>query len=167
MAPVPERSPDRTKAGHSRQQRASLKKLIDPRLDNAMHLDLDSAPSADSAVITIRSGNLDARNVREFKEALQPHLDAHRAVVLDMSQLDFVDSSGLGALLSSLRVMNNKDGELKLCAMTKPVLALFELVRMHRLFAIYNSREEALATLRNGPVSGNLHVAIVSAQASP
>ena len=112
-----------------------------------MNLDLEKGPTPDSAVIAIRSGNLDARNAKAFKESLQPMLDQHRVVVLDMSQLDFVDSSGLGALLSCLRVMNNKDGELKLCALSKPVLALFELVRMHRLFAIYDTREEALATL--------------------
>jgi anti-sigma B factor antagonist len=112
-----------------------------------MQLDLDKGPTPDSAVIAIRSGNLDARNAKDFKDSLQPLLEQHRIVVLDMSQLDFVDSSGLGALLSSLRVMNNKDGELRLCAMTKPVLALFELVRMHRLFSIFETREEALAAL--------------------
>lgn len=112
-----------------------------------MQLDLERTQTGDSAIITIRSGNLDTRNVREFREKLQPMLDSHRVVILDLGQLDFVDSSGLGALLSCLRVMNNKEGELKLCAMTKPVLALFELVRMHRLFSIYNSREEALGSL--------------------
>jgi anti-sigma B factor antagonist len=65
-------------------------------------------------------------------------------VVLDMSALNFVDSSGLGALLSCLRAMNGKNGQLRLYGMTKPVRALFELVRMHRIFTIYNSREEAL-----------------------
>jgi anti-sigma B factor antagonist len=43
--------------------------------------------------------------------------------------------------------MNNKDGQLKLFAMSKPVQALFELVRMHRIFAIYNSRDDAVAAL--------------------
>jgi anti-sigma B factor antagonist len=43
--------------------------------------------------------------------------------------------------------MNGKKGQLKLFAMAKPVQALFELVRMHRIFSIYNTREEALAAL--------------------
>ncbi len=112
-----------------------------------MHLDLEKTHAADSAIIAIRSGNLDARNAREFRESLLPMIEDMKVVILDMSQLDFVDSSGLGALLTCLRTMNNKEGELKLCALTKPVLALFELVRMHRLFSIYNTREEALASL--------------------
>ena len=96
-------------------------------------------------VVTIQEENLDAGNVKAFKDAMQPIMDGHKAVLIDMSQLNFVDSSGLGALLSCLRTMNNKDGQLKLFAMTKPVQALFELVRMHRIFSIYNTRDEAVA----------------------
>jgi anti-sigma B factor antagonist len=42
-----------------------------------------------------------------------------------------------------LKVVHASGGELKLCAMSKSLRALFELVRMHRVFDIYNSREEA------------------------
>lgn len=112
-----------------------------------MQLDIEKINDGTGAIVTLRIDNLDAGNAKAFKEALQPVLDANKAVLIDMSQLNFVDSSGLGALLSCLRAMNNKEGELKLFAMTKPVQALFELVRMHRIFAIYNSREEALSSL--------------------
>jgi anti-sigma B factor antagonist len=47
-------------------------------------------------------------------------------------------------MLSCLRNMNSKNGQLRLFGMTKPVMALFELVRMHRIFSILDSREEAL-----------------------
>ena len=65
-------------------------------------------------------------------------------LVFDMNALRFVDSSGLGALLSCLRQVHSSGGDLKLCEMAKTVRALFELVRMHRIFEIYSSREEAL-----------------------
>jgi anti-sigma B factor antagonist len=65
-----------------------------------------------------------------------------------MSELKFVDSSGLGAILSCLRQQNASGGELKLCGMLKPVRALFELVRMHRIFDMYNTREEAIMAFR-------------------
>lgn len=112
-----------------------------------MQIDIQNIESANGVIVAIQSPNLDAGNVKAFKEAMQPVLDSRQIVLLDMSQLSFVDSSGLGALLSCLRAMNNKSGQLKLFAMAKPVLALFELVRMHRIFAIYGSREEALAAL--------------------
>ena len=100
--------------------------------------------SAAAAVISFPVQNLDASNVKAFRDAIQPVTAAREIVLLDMSALNFVDSSGLGALLSCLRTMNGKNGQLRLFGMTKPVKALFELVRMHRIFPIYNSREEAL-----------------------
>ncbi|MDP1525830.1 MAG: STAS domain-containing protein [Rhodocyclaceae bacterium] len=112
-----------------------------------MQLKLEALPENKGAIITIDSENLDAGNVREFKEQIAPILNGNDVVLLDMSQLTFVDSSGLGALLSCLRTMNNKNGQLKLFAMAKPVQALFELVRMHRIFSIYNTRDEAVAVL--------------------
>ena len=101
-------------------------------------------PSAATAVVSFPVQNLDASNVKAFRDAIQAVTGSCKVVVLDMSALNFVDSSGLGALLSCLRAMNGKSGQLRLFGMTKPVKALFELVRMHRIFPIYNSREEAL-----------------------
>ena len=96
------------------------------------------------AVVTLPGDHLDAGNSKDFKEAMNPILEAHQNMVFEMSQLQFVDSSGLVAILSCLRRLNARNGELKLCGMTKQVRVLFELVRMHRIFDIYNTREEAL-----------------------
>lgn len=112
-----------------------------------MKLKTEILNQASGVAIAVDSENLDASNVKEFKSNIQPHLDQHALVILDMNALKFVDSSGLGALLSCLRSMNNKEGQLKLIGLTKPVRALFELVRMHRIFSIYNTREEAVASL--------------------
>lgn len=112
-----------------------------------MQIEHETLADGDVAVVTLKTENLDAGNSKAFKDAMQPLLERHRAVLIDLGGVAFVDSSGLGALLSCLRAMNNKDGQLKLFAMTRPVQALFELVRMHRIFAIYNSREEAVAAL--------------------
>ena len=100
--------------------------------------------SAATVVVSFPVQNLDASNVKAFRDAIKAVTDSREIVLLDMSTLNFVDSSGLGALLSCLRAMNAKNGQLRLFGMTKPVKALFELVRMHRIFPIYNSREEAL-----------------------
>jgi anti-sigma B factor antagonist len=103
-----------------------------------------SHPASKVALVSFQNDALDASNVKAFREAMTPVVLGHAFVLLDMSGLKFVDSSGLGALLSCLRNMNNKSGELRLFGLTASVMALFELVRMHRIFAIYNTREEAL-----------------------
>ncbi len=100
--------------------------------------------AGDIAMVVLSGENLDASNEKDFKREIRPILEANKKVVLDMGKLLFVDSSGLGAILSCLRQLNSAGGDLKLCEMTKPVRTLFELVRMHRIFDIYNSRDEAL-----------------------
>lgn len=100
-----------------------------------------------TVMLQIASDHLDAGNVGTFKQLIQPYLDENQVVLVDMSQLDFVDSSGLGSLLSCLRAMNNKGGKLKLIGMTKPVHSLFELVRMNRIFSIYENKQAAIEAL--------------------
>ncbi len=95
-------------------------------------------------VATVPVEELDASNSGEFKRDITPVLQSKSQLVLDLSQLRFVDSSGLGAILSCLRQLSGRGGDLKLCSMSKQVRALFELVRMHRIFDIYGTREEAV-----------------------
>lgn len=95
-------------------------------------------------IVTPRLDDLDASNSKEFKEKMAPVLKEGSKVVLDMGHVKFVDSSGLGAILSCLRKLNKGDGDLFLYGLNKPVQTLFELVRMNRVFKIYASKDEAL-----------------------
>lgn len=94
-------------------------------------------------VAMIPVDELDAGNADEFRRDIGPVLQSSTKVVLDLSRLRFVDSSGLGAMLSCLRQLTANHGDLKLCGMSKQVRTLFEVVRMHRIFDIYASQEEA------------------------
>ncbi|MCI0467287.1 MAG: STAS domain-containing protein [Beijerinckiaceae bacterium] len=96
------------------------------------------------AVVLLPGKDLDAASTAEFKSTIAPVLKAHSRVVFDLSQIRFIDSSGLGAFLSCLRQLSTKGGELKLCGMSKQVYQTFELVRMHRIFDIYNTMSEAV-----------------------
>lgn len=95
-------------------------------------------------VVTLQVETLDASNAKAFKTGLAAVLAPGAKLIFDMKGVRFVDSSGLGALLSCLRQVHSSGGDLKLCDMAKAVRALFELVRMNRIFEIYNSRDEAL-----------------------
>lgn len=101
--------------------------------------------STNRALVKFSSDNLDSSNVKVFRDQILAPSDKYDILLIDMGALNFVDSSGLGALLSTLRTMNSKDGQLRLFGMTRPVHALFELVRMHRIFLIFANQEEALA----------------------
>jgi anti-sigma B factor antagonist len=99
-------------------------------------MDIGIEMMGDVAVATVFVEELDASNTAEFKERMSPLLAAHQKVVIDLCRVRFIDSSGLGAMLSCLRQLSAKGGDLKLCALTKPVQAAFELVRLHRVLDI-------------------------------
>ncbi len=107
--------------------------------------------TGDVAIVVLSGETLDASNEKDFTRDIRPVLESNPKVVFDMGRLRFVDSSGLKAILSSLRELNQAGGDLKLCAMTKPVRTLFELVRLHRVFDIYNTREEAVRAFQDKP----------------
>ena len=88
---------------------------------------------------------LDMSTAADFKKLMAPIMEDNKRVVLDMEAITFVDSSGLGAILSCLRELSSSGGDLKLCHVQKRVRIMFELVRMHRILAISNTPEEAVA----------------------
>ncbi len=98
----------------------------------------------DVAVVVVPVEELDASNSVEFKRDISPVLEANTKVVFDLSKLRFMDSSGLGSFLSCLRKSNAKGGDLKLCGMSPRVRTVIELVRLHRIFDIYGTKEEAV-----------------------
>ena len=107
-------------------------------------MDIAADKIANVGVVLVPVEELDASNAGELKRDIAPILEANPQLVIDLSRLRFIDSSGLGAMLSCLRQVSAKGGDLKLCGMSKQVRATFELVRMHRIFEIFPSREEAV-----------------------
>ena len=97
-------------------------------------------------IVTPEADSLDAREAPEFKELLINLIDQKKltGVVIDLKHLRFIDSSGLGSFLSALRVLHTNGGDLKLSHMSKPIRTMFELVRMHKIFEIFNTTEDAL-----------------------
>ena len=109
--------------------------------------------AGDVAVAAVPVDELDASNAGEFKRDIAPLLEANSRLVLDLSRLRFVDSSGLGAFISCLRKLNAKGGDLKLSGMSKQVRAVFELVRMHRVFDILGTKEDAVRAFERASAS--------------
>lgn len=100
-----------------------------------------------ATIVRFPEGSLDASNTKAARDALTPLLAEPCDLVFDLGGLQFVDSSGLGVLLSCLRQQSSTGGTLRLFGLTKPVRALFELVRMHRVFDLYNTEDEAIRSL--------------------
>lgn len=99
----------------------------------------------DWTVLAVRSETVDSRNVSAFKAEMSPFLVRGARLILDLSAVEFMDSSALGALLTTTRSVESSGGALRLVALTPAVRTLFELVRLHRVFEIMNDQAEAAA----------------------
>ena len=99
----------------------------------------------EATVLEVECTTLTATNAKEFKTKLEKEIEGEINILLDLNQITFIDSSGLGVFLSCLKTLNKKGGDLKICNITKSVRVLFELVRLHQIIEVFNSQEEALA----------------------
>ena len=97
-------------------------------------------------VIKLEGETLDAGHTQAFKEQVMAAIERHETynLVFDLTMLQFIDSSGLGAFLSILRHVNSHDGDLKLAGMSQPVKTMFQIVRMHKLFDVYRTVDETI-----------------------
>ncbi len=91
------------------------------------------------------TGRLDASSAKNLKGRVASLVKENRVkLIVDMAGVDFIDSSGLGSLVSSLRAVNEKDGDVKVAALQKQVRSIFELTRLHRIFGIFDDVEAAM-----------------------
>lgn len=106
--------------------------------------------AADSGIAVVAvSGELDVATVERFDAAMDEALDAApTTLVVDMTAVTFLDSSGLASLLRALRRIGFADGHLVLACANPTVLRLFEITRTDATFQICATRDEALALAR-------------------
>lgn len=95
-------------------------------------------------VIRLSGAALDVSTAQDFKTECGGIVQENPRVVLNLQNLDFVDSSGVGALLSLLRQSKTAGGDVKICSVPDNILALFELVRFNRLFDLFETEDEAI-----------------------
>ena len=104
----------------------------------------------DVTVITLAEEHLDAGNADVFRRAVAPALKDCRNLVLDLGRVQFVDSRGCGVILSCLKQISPAGGDLKLCGVNPTVRMVFDLIRMHNICEIVNTREEAVQAFQKG-----------------
>jgi anti-sigma B factor antagonist len=98
----------------------------------------------DVNVVTVHLDQFDASNADEFKQQIAPILQDSHKVVLDLEPVQFVDSRACSAILSCLKSLNERGGDLKICQVNQFVRTVFDLIRLHRICQIVHTRDEAV-----------------------
>jgi anti-sigma B factor antagonist len=91
-------------------------------------------------------GQLVVGNRQVFKQLILDALDAgERRFVVDFTSTAYIDSSGLGVLVSLSKKIRDESGDLKLAGLNEDLKTLFELTKLDTLFAITGTPDQAIA----------------------
>lgn len=103
----------------------------------------------DRALIARLGGEIDLKVTPELRRRLDRELDRCpvRHLVLDLSNVDFLDSSGLGVILGRYKRITVQGGRMALVGVVPPVRRVLEFSGVTRLSRLYETEEEALADL--------------------
>lgn len=88
-------------------------------------------------LLQVDAARIDAAIAIEFKETVRRMIEGGRGpVILDLSQVDFLDSSGLGAVVAVMKILG-PERPLELAGLRPSVAKVFRLTRMDRIFTIH------------------------------
>ncbi len=106
---------------------------------------IDVERTGNQTAILRPSGQVDADSAPDLKALLKQLVEQGvRLLVVDLDQVDFIDSSGLSALVSGLKAVRQHNGTLNLCRAHTQALTSLRLTMLDRVFSIYPTVEEAL-----------------------
>ena len=110
-----------------------------------MDLLVGTRPGPGCTVVEVR-GELDMATSVQLQESLRRLVDAgDRHLVVDLAEVGFMDSSGLGALVTVFQTLTDADGWLRLAAVQPTVRRVLSITSVDRAIGVYDSVEEAAA----------------------
>ena len=112
--------------------------------DSQVSISISPGPVA--YVITV-SGRVDSSNANELDTLLQQLLeDGHYKLVLELSDIDYMSSAGLRAIISALRAAKKKRGDVYIAATSERVSEVFTLAGLNPLFQMFDDADTAVAS---------------------
>ncbi len=105
-------------------------------------------PLGDVVVIRPEVERLDSLNGKEVVSQLRPFIDQGAHVLLDLSQVTFINSESLGYITMCSRRLRHRSGSLRVCGLNDGPRSVFQMTRMDKILAgVFDSQEEALAAI--------------------
>ncbi|HSL88555.1 MAG TPA: STAS domain-containing protein [Ignavibacteriaceae bacterium] len=101
-----------------------------------------------AVVIELKGNVMGGDDTKDFTETLHKLIDeGKKNVIVDLSGVKFMNSSGLGMLISGLTTMKKADGHLKLANVTDKIESLLIITKLITIFESYESVDEAVKSL--------------------
>lgn len=108
-----------------------------------MELGITTQKHGDSCTVTL-DGEVDVYTAPKLKEELVAAIEGGCAdVIVDLERVGFIDSSGLGVLVSALRRARERDGVVRIACTRDNILKIFRITGLDKVFPIFSDVEEA------------------------
>jgi anti-sigma B factor antagonist len=114
-------------------------------------MEIDVAQNNGATVVRPAGDRLDIEVAGDFRSMLLSLIEqGNRQLVVDLEEISFIDSSGLGALVSALKTLkrSNDPGDVRLACVQPAVVSLMEIIRLNRVFSSYPSVEQAIRSFQ-------------------
>ena len=109
-------------------------------------MDIQKRLEGDVAILALE-GRLDLTSASSLKEASKNVLNNEsKKVILNLDKVDFINSSGLGALVSILKEVRNSQGSMKLTNLAPYVKEIFDITQLTNIFEIFSDEKQALSS---------------------
>ncbi len=109
-------------------------------------MDINKRTKDDIIVLDI-TGEIDLYNAPEIKDIINKLIEEQKYnVIINLEKVSYIDSSGIGALISSLSNLKKYQGGLKIINVYASVRKVFELTKLTSFFEIFDSEEDALTS---------------------
>ena len=107
-------------------------------------------PKGEMVVLRPEFERLDSVHGREFVAQLRPYVDQGAHVLLDFSDVTFINSEALGYITMCLRRLRHRNGSLSVCGLKESVYSVFRMTRMDQILdGVYDTTEEARAAINS------------------
>jgi len=109
----------------------------------------------DVVILALRGNLMGDPETTEFREKVKNLVrDGFLKIVLDLSKIKWLNSSGLGALISAMATVNNNGGDMRIANVTEKIKSLFMITQLIKVFKTFESSERAVASFLVDPISG-------------
>jgi len=110
-----------------------------------VNLDLETEKRGGTSIVSLR-GEIDVYTAPRLRQALIDLVEEGATdIVVDLSAIDFLDSTGLGVLVGGLKRVKSNEGELKLVVTQDRIMKIFDITGLSKVFPIFATLDEALA----------------------
>jgi anti-sigma B factor antagonist len=103
----------------------------------------------DCVVIELNGKVMGGPDAVDFRDTLKELIDeGKKNVVLDLGNVSFMNSSGLGILIGGLTTMRNAGGDLRICNAMEKIESMLMVSQLNRVFELYSTLEEAVESFK-------------------